>query len=141
LNALYPMGVLTARSPDSSATGKGDDDGKRMHDREEAEDCQNRYDAQNVAAHEAGHFFGLGEDMTERDATMFLSIDECETHKRLLSPTDVGAVSKLYATSQDSDPARAAAGCSFGAAPASAAATLVSGLVLGLGLARRRRAR
>ena len=143
LNALYPMGVLTAkpRSPDPSATGMGDGDGKRMHGHDEAEDCQNRYDAQNVATHEAGHFFGLGEDMTERDATMFLSIDQCETHKRLLSSTDVGAVSTLYAGSQEPEPASTAAGCSSGAAPVSAGSTLLSGLVLGLGLARRRRAR
>jgi hypothetical protein len=140
LNALYPMGVLTAKPPSPTPSGKGEG-GKQMHADDEADDCQNRYDAQNVATHEAGHFFGLGEDMTERNATMFLSIDECETHKRLLSSTDVGAVSTLYAASQDPDPTSAAAGCSFGAAPVSACATLVSGLVLGLGLARRRRAR
>jgi matrixin len=123
LNALYPMGVLTAMPENDGTT--------------EAVDCQNRYDAQNVATHEAGHFFGLGEDMTERRATMFLSINQCETHKRVLSNTDVGAVTTLYAASQDSEAAKPA-GCSYGAAPVGPGALAVSGLVLGLGLLRRR---
>jgi hypothetical protein len=146
LNALYPMGVLTPKPKSSDSTSKGSGSGSGDNDSgksrlDEAEDCQNRYDAQNVATHEAGHFFGLGEDMTERSATMFLSIDQCETHKRVLASTDVGAVSTLYATSQEPEPKSDAAGCSFGGASPSSRALLVSGLVFGLGLWRRRRAR
>ena len=143
LNALYPMGVLTAKSKPAppAALVATAPSGKTTHDDDEAEDCQSRYDAQNVVTHEAGHFFGLGEDMTERNATMFLSIDQCETHKRVLSSTDVGAVETLYQASQASaDDDKGAAGCALGGAP-SGGATLISGLVLGLSLLRRRPAR
>lgn len=139
LNARYAMGVLKARAL-SQAAGKQEDKGVRGES--EAEDCQNRYDTQNVATHEAGHFFGLGEDMVERGATMFLSINQCETHKRALSLTDVGAVSTLYAQSEDAEEAKAGPrACSFGAAPASSGAWAIPGLFLGLALLRRRQAR
>lgn len=132
LNARYQMGVLTPK-PNTNVDGK---------DGDEAMDCQSRYDAQNVVTHEAGHFFGLGEDMTERRATMFLSIDKCETHKRLLSATDVGAVTTLYAASQPPEQEDAGgAGCSFGGAPVQRGALGLFGLVFGLGLLRRRTAR
>jgi hypothetical protein len=132
LNARYEMGVLTPK-PQTNVDAKNDD---------EAMDCQSRYDAQNVATHEAGHFFGLGEDMTERGSTMFLSIDKCETHKRLLSATDVGAVTTLYAASQAPEQGDAGgAGCSFGGAPVPRGALGLFGLVFGLGLLRRRAAR
>jgi Matrixin len=136
LNARYPMGVLTPKA-------KLDGNGNGGPHADEAMDCQNRYDAQNVVTHEAGHFFGLGEDLTERSATMFLSIDQCETHKRLLSSTDVGAVTSLYAASRTPEEGGAGgpAGCSFVGAPSRYGALLVSGLILGLGLVRRRRAR
>jgi hypothetical protein len=133
LNARYPMGVLKAKL--AEAGGKQDGNGDN-----EAEDCNNRYDAQNVATHEAGHFFGLGEDMTERRATMFLSISQCETHKRALSTSDVGAVSALYseapASEQDGTGPRA---CSFAAPSPSGAWAAAPALLLGLTLARRRR--
>lgn len=148
LNALYPIGTLTAKLPqkDGAATEKKserDDDehaAKSMND--EAVDCQNRYDAQNVATHEAGHFFGLGEDMTERQATMFLRVDECETHKRVLSATDTQAITTLYAQNQDpvTTTGPGAKGCSFGASGADDP-IWISGLLLGLSLARRRRPR
>lgn len=164
LNALYPMGVLTPK-PTTSAAGStqngkdddrhdgkdddddddhhdDDDDGKSMKDREESLDCQNRYDAQNVTTHEAGHFFGLGEDPTERGAAMFQVIDQCETHKRALATTDVGALGTLYAQSADPEEAKAGTrACSFGGVPASHGALWVSGAIFGLGLLRRRRAR
>jgi hypothetical protein len=142
LNARYAMGVLKAR-PKSQNQLEGTDDGnKGVLGKAEAEDCQNRYDTQNVATHEAGHFFGLGEDMVERGATMFLSIDQCETHKRALSLTDVGAVATLYAQSEDAEEAKAGPrACSFGAAPASSGAWAIPGLILGLTLLRRRQAR
>lgn len=155
LNSLYPMGVLTPK-PKTSATdttqnGKDDDrhsddrhsdDGKSMKDREESLDCQNRYDTQNVTTHEAGHFFGLGEDPVERGAAMFQVIDQCETHKRALATTDVGALGTLYAESADPEEAQAGPrACSFGAVPTSHGASWVPGAILGLALLRRRRAR
>jgi hypothetical protein len=154
LNALYPMGTLTAK------TGK--DDGKKMSDGEredgaktgssgeESVDCQNRYDAQDVATHEAGHFFGLGEDMTERQATMFFSIGHCETHKRVLAPTDVSAVATLYtqsaptaqaagSTDPEAQAQSTARGCSFGAARGAGSPLWLSAALLGSLLWRRRR--
>lgn len=156
LNSLYPMGVLTPKPAATSAgsTQRDDDhDGKdndrhddhdstSVKDREESLDCQNRYDTQNVTSHEAGHFFGLGEDPVELKAAMFQVIDKCETHKRALATTDVGAIGTLYTKS--ADPEEATAGpraCSFGGVPASGSTLWVSAAIFGLGLARRRRAR
>jgi hypothetical protein len=134
LNALYPMGLLKAKAKPADALAS-----ERA---EESEDCQNRYDAQNVATHEAGHFFGLGEDMVERTATMFLSIGQCETHKRELSPTDVGAVVTLYAKNEDAEEAQAGPkACSFGGVPATGGAFTLPALFLGLALLRRRASR
>jgi hypothetical protein len=147
LNALYPIGVLTAKALTATTNGnddKGDRNGtgnssKSTHD--ESMDCNDRYDAQNVVTHEAGHFFGLGEDMTEKRATMFLSIDQCETHKRALQTTDVGALTTLYAKTED--PEEAAAGtraCSFGGAPAGSSGwAALTATIFGLSVWRRRR--
>jgi hypothetical protein len=153
LNALYPMGVLTPKplapvkpTDKDDHHDRDDDDGysrsaHNMHDREESLDCKNRYDAQNVTTHEAGHFFGLGEDPVERQATMFQTIDQCETHKRVLAATDIGALVPLYAKSADPEEAKAGArACSFGRAPANTAALWLSGAIFGLGRWRRRRA-
>jgi hypothetical protein len=144
LNALYPMGTLTPKAPSKANDDKNEDDDKNNHNwrsQEESVDCANRYDAQNVVSHEAGHFFGLGEDMTERNATMFLSIDKCETHKRVLGATDTTAITTLYAANQDPEEAKAGPrACSFGVAPAGGSAC-ISALMAGLLLLRRRRAR
>ncbi len=129
LNARYPMAVLKTKLGERA---------DQRHDAE-ADDCQNRYDAQNVATHEAGHFFGLGEDMIERQAAMFLSIGQCETHKRELAHTDVGAVSALYAQVEASDDSGGGPkACSFGRA-SSGGAVSAFGMFLGLSLLHRRR--
>ncbi len=173
LNSMYPMGVLTPRPKQTSNNAGKDNDGNDKdngndknndgndkdngngnhnangHDKngEESMDCRNRYDAQNVATHEAGHFFGLGEDPTERQATMFQTIDQCETHKRELAVSDVGAVTVLYAKHIDPEEAEAtkttARACSFGRAPASGGGSgaWLPGAIFGLALLRRRRAR
>jgi len=157
LNSLYPMGVLTAKPVEqASPSNNSDKDRDRDHaddhhgngnanghnkNNEESTDCRNRYDAQNVVTHEAGHFFGLGEDPVERQATMFQTIDQCETHKRVLAHTDVGAVTVLYAKHVDPEEAKAGArACSFGGAPLSGSAW-ASSAIFGLLLLRRRRAR
>jgi hypothetical protein len=70
------------------------------------------YDLQNILTHEVGHFFGLGEDMTDRGATMFYCTSRCETHKRELTDVDSSAISTLYLTaSEDGDVEASAAGC------------------------------
>jgi hypothetical protein len=144
LNALYPMGVLTPKLAEQTTTdgARERDDGQSTRVREEALDCQNRYDAQNVTTHEVGHFFGLGEDPVKSQAAMFQIIDQCETHKRALAPTDVDALGVLYAESETPEEAQAGArSCSFGGVPASGGALAVSSAIFGLALLRRRRAR
>ena len=152
LNSLYPVGVLTAKTPsatDQAKTDHDDDHGtahasssKSMHGDDESSDCRNRYDAQNVTTHEAGHFFGLGEDLVEKKATMFQSIDECETHKRVLATTDVAAVTTLYANSADAEEAKAGPrACSFGKSPGGSGSALLSAGIFAAVLLRRRRAR
>jgi hypothetical protein len=153
LNSLYPMGVLTAKTPaptNQAKTDHHDDEqgntqgssSKSMHADDESSDCRNRYDAQNVTTHEAGHFFGLGEDLVEKRATMFQSIDHCETHKRLLAITDVAAVTTLYAASADAEEAKAGPrACSFGKGPGGPGSALLSAGIFAAALLRRRRAR
>jgi Matrixin len=72
--------------------------------------CGGRYDIQNVATHEAGHFLGMGEDMADQTTTMFITSVPCQTHKRTLTTSDVTAMTNLYAGVAASTPA-AAAGC------------------------------
>jgi hypothetical protein len=59
--------------------------------------CGGHYDVQNVATHEAGHFLGLGEDMSDEKATMFITSAPCQTHKRTLTAGDTAAMTSLYA--------------------------------------------
>lgn len=129
LNARYPIGVLVRKSTEPVQNARD----------MQAVDCRSRYDAQNVMTHEAGHFLGLGEDLVERDATMFLSIGQCELHKRVLAPTDVGAVTTLYAQVDSEDGAGPQA-CSFGLARAGHGTSILAAL-LGLSRLRRRRRR
>src|SRR5207249_3133152 len=68
------------------------------------------YDLQNVATHEAGHFFGLGENITDGDATMFITSARGETKKRDLAGDDEDGVRILYATAPA---AQTGAGCAL----------------------------
>jgi hypothetical protein len=61
------------------------------------EGCDDRYDLQNVATHEAGHFFGLGEDTEDARATMYFRSLPCQTHKRVLTDSDRAVMKALYA--------------------------------------------
>jgi hypothetical protein len=92
------------------------------------EGCGDSYDLQNVATHEAGHFFGLGEDYDNKTTTMYVSSSPCQTSKRVLSATDVSVISGLYA--QDAQAgcggASVAGGKTGGATPF---VMLVTGLV------------
>ena len=58
--------------------------------------CNNNYDLQNVATHEAGHFFGLGEDYDVKTATMYYTTGRCETNKRVLQTSDETVMDSLY---------------------------------------------
>ncbi len=145
LNSLYPLSVLGEQGQGAlAAQAKTGDASNRAAAQKPkgTADCGDRYDVQNVATHEAGHFFGLGEDPVERNAAMFQTIDECEVQKRVLAASDVGAIATLYAGSED--PEEAAAGpraCSFGRGNAGSGAAWASALLMSLGLARRRRSR
>lgn len=145
LNSAYPMGVLSPSAGDEltgDGHAQGNVQGKSKQDG--AGDCRNRFDVQNVATHEIGHFFGLGEDPVERNATMFQTIDQCETHKRALRTTDVDALTALYAQAEEpEEDAPGAQSCAFAARPSPQASGWISVVVmLGLaGLCRRRSAR
>jgi hypothetical protein len=54
------------------------------------------YDLQNVLVHELGHWFGLGENYTNPEASMYAYVDPFETKKRDLSTDDVTAVQLAY---------------------------------------------
>jgi hypothetical protein len=54
------------------------------------------YDLQNVLTHELGHLLGLGEDMTDVDATMYAFSQPGETGKRDLEVVDKDSIASLY---------------------------------------------
>jgi hypothetical protein len=56
----------------------------------------NCYDLQNVVTHELGHWFGLGENYDNTEATMFAYVDPGEIKKRDLDTQDVTQVQLAY---------------------------------------------
>lgn len=99
--------------------------------------CIHSYDLQSVVTHEAGHFFGLGEDYDDPETTMYFRTSQCETKKRSLTEPDWSTVSYLY--DQDSQSAEVIATQCSTSAPVPVLpsyAWLFSGL-LALGLFRR----
>jgi hypothetical protein len=92
--------------------------------------CDNRYDLQNVATHEAGHFFGLGEDYQDQATTMYVSSMPCQISKRTLSASDVSVVSGLYAqAAANSSPSAACGARIAGGTDTNGAALVAMGLV------------
>jgi hypothetical protein len=128
-NSTYAFGVLdTPRAVKgvSTATSGAEDD-------EDPVACKARYDLQNVATHEAGHVFGLGEDVDDRSATMYLRSSPCETHKRVPKVDDVSVMASLY-----QEPVKGGAdpggGCGGGAHVASTRSSGSPAGVLGIAL-------
>lgn len=99
-----------SRKRDAVREAKGgayaeDEDGEDEDDSEDGEDvvastpsCSGRYDLASLATHEAGHFFGLGEDTLERESAMYFKSAPCETKKRTLSGVDMEVMATLYET-------------------------------------------
>jgi Matrixin len=101
--------------------------------------CNNRYDLQNVATHEAGHFFGLGEDYDDQATTMYVSSLRCQTSKRALSKSDVSVVSGLYAQAAANSPQSAACGARIAGGKDTGGGALAAMGVVAFALARRHR--
>ncbi len=96
-NSRHPFGIL----PYSGASAENSEHGRNTAS------CDQKYDLQSVATHEAGHFFGLGEDFELKQATMFYTTGRCETNKRVLQNTDETTMNALYVAAQasgDEDP-------------------------------------
>jgi hypothetical protein len=123
INSAKAFGVLSRRAEQTKTSEKDRDDereSERDDDEDEGEclDCRERYDLQSVVTHEVGHFFGLGEDQEDSNATMFFKTSRCELKKRDLGPLDTSTMVELYPLqSSDEPPEAAAQKCA--AAPAS----------------------
>ena len=108
-------------------------------------ECGKAYDLENAAAHEVGHFFGLGEDVEDTRTSMYQCISRCEVHKRTLELGDREAAVGLYLGSSAEAEAEANGGGCGGArvasSPASSGAVFpfAALVVAGLGARRRRR--
>jgi MYXO-CTERM domain-containing protein len=101
-NSRHPFGVLPYVGVNSKSTSADSTGG-----------CDQKYDLQSVATHEAGHFFGLGEDFDSKPATMYYTTGRCETNKRILLGSDEATMNALYVanTSGDDAGSEAAKGC------------------------------
>lgn len=131
INSRHAFAVLDERRrPQRRHSCQDDDD-----ERDEPPTCRRRYDLQNVLTHEAGHFFGLGEDDDDGTATMFRCSSACEVQKRELTGVDSSAIAALYVDPPDSPPA---AGCSLARGPDGPAPAWAVALA-GLAFLRRRR--
>ncbi len=58
--------------------------------------CNDRYDLQNILAHEIGHLLGIAHSVDHSESTMFPSAGKCETQKRALADDDRDAATFLY---------------------------------------------
>ena len=115
-----------------------------------ASGCDQKYDLQSVATHEAGHFFGLGEDFDAKPAAMYYTTGRCETNKRVLQNSDESTMNVLYlasskqASADDPNAASSAKGCGgarIGQGQTSGSAPVLSLVgLLGFVFWRRRRA-
>jgi Matrixin len=95
-NHAYGL-LLTNGGTSASAQGKGATVNASLSG---GTGCDDRYDLQSVATHEAGHFFGLGEDYDVKTATMYYTTGRCETNKRALQSSDETTMGALYVASE-----------------------------------------
>jgi hypothetical protein len=144
-NSNHPFALL-------SGAGDSDDDGSQKGTSSAANangtsNCDEKYDLQSVATHEAGHFFGLGEDYNVTTATMYYTTGRCETNKRALQTSDETTMDALYvasetdgATSASTDTGKGCGGARIGQGKTNGAASLLSLVgLLGFVTWRRRR--
>lgn len=59
-------------------------------------ECSDRYDLQNILAHETGHLLGVAHSVDHNESTMYPSAGMCETKKRALAADDQEAITFLY---------------------------------------------
>jgi MYXO-CTERM domain-containing protein len=163
INSLRPFALLEAASSasgSSQGTKSGKDDGSSDDGSSTgkaraalngsgtsgaaAAGCADTYDLRSVVTHEAGHFFGLGEDMTDTSATMYYSTRPCDLGKRDLKTDDASQVTALYVADEGaSDEGASAQKCSVatvGSSPASSSSAPIVALgLLAAAMVRRRR--
>jgi hypothetical protein len=96
-NSNHPYGLLSGTSDSNAGSQPG---GLSTASANGNSSCDDKYDLQSVATHEAGHFFGLGEDYDVKTATMFYTTGRCETNKRALQSSDETTMDALYVTSE-----------------------------------------
>ncbi len=70
--------------------------GFSFFDHDSRDEGMSTYDLQNVLTHELGHLLGLGEDMSDVDATMYAFSQPGETGKRDLEVVDKDSIAALY---------------------------------------------
>ncbi|MBI5536257.1 MAG: hypothetical protein HY898_26280 [Deltaproteobacteria bacterium] len=109
-------------------------------EQEEEVSCQEQYDLPSIATHEAGHFFGLGEDWSETNTTMYFDTPVCDTLKRQLHPQDTQAIEGLYAEGFKGEDPGASCAMSTGQQSSAGAAALLGALVAALAIRRARKA-
>jgi hypothetical protein len=96
------------------------------------------YDLQNVLTHELGHWFGLDEDTTNGEATMYAYVFPGETKKRDLAESDINAVQLAY---WQADNPSENHGCSLGRTPTNRTPWTIGCLTAALYLLQRRKRR
>jgi hypothetical protein len=95
VNSKHPFALLDVKDDGTEGSdGTTDDKSEGTHGK--VQGCSAKYDVASVVTHEIGHFFGLGEDMTDSNATMYYSTPFCNVVKRHLKTDDVKAISSLY---------------------------------------------
>lgn len=107
INSNHPFALLDARKGNSAEAERGSS-------AETVTECSEKYDVTSVVMHEIGHFWGLGEDMTDASAAMYFSTAPCNIAKRMLKADDVLAISSLYADELPDDDRNFAAAAGFG---------------------------
>lgn len=97
------------------------------------------YDLQNVLTHEMGHFFGLGEQFEDEDATMYAYSQAGEVVKRDLGQVDLQEITTLYREAYTTEEGPSCAGATIAGYDGEAWSWAVLWL-LALALVMRRRA-